>query len=223
MRYPCLVLDHDDTVVDSTASIHYPAFRAYMEKKRPGQFYTLEAYFQKNFDPGFMRFYVEELGFSKAELEEEFQFWQEFVKTRVPQAYPGMRELLARHRRAGGVLAVVTHSLCETVLRDYRENSLPKPDVVFGCELPPQQCKPYPWPLHKLMEAYGFSAAQLLVVDDLKPGYDMARAAGVAFAAAGWANTVGQISDFMRCNCDFYFQNVAELAAFLEKENGYPD
>ena len=57
MRFPCLVLDLDDTVVDSTASIHYPAFRAYMEKKRPGRTYTLETYFQKNFDPGFLRFY----------------------------------------------------------------------------------------------------------------------------------------------------------------------
>ena len=27
MRYKCLVLDHDDTVVDSTASIHYPAIK----------------------------------------------------------------------------------------------------------------------------------------------------------------------------------------------------
>ena len=26
MRYPCLVLDHDDTTVNSTATIHYGAF-----------------------------------------------------------------------------------------------------------------------------------------------------------------------------------------------------
>ena len=193
MRFPCLVLDHDDTVVDSTASIHYPAFRAYMEKKRPGRTYTLETYFQKNFDPGFLRFYVDELGFSETELEEEFLFWQEFVKNRVPEAYPGMRELLSRHRRAGGVIAVVTHSHAETVMRDYRENGLPKPDAVFGCELPPSQCKPNPWPLYRLMETYGFCPQQLLVVDDLKPGYDMARAASVAFAAAGWANNIEQI------------------------------
>ena len=24
LRYPCLVLDHDDTVVQSTPTIHYP-------------------------------------------------------------------------------------------------------------------------------------------------------------------------------------------------------
>ena len=26
LKYPCLVLDHDDTVVRSTPTIHYPAF-----------------------------------------------------------------------------------------------------------------------------------------------------------------------------------------------------
>ena len=73
------------------------------------------------------------------------------------------------------------------------------------------------------METYGFCPQQLLVVDDLKPGYDMARAASVAFAAAGWANNIEQICTFMRRNCDFYFQNVKELAAFLTEKNGYAD
>ena len=36
MRYKCLVLDHDDTVVDSTASIHYPAFLEALKILRPG-------------------------------------------------------------------------------------------------------------------------------------------------------------------------------------------
>ena len=34
MKYKCLVLDHDDTVVDSTASIHYPAFLEAAEEEK---------------------------------------------------------------------------------------------------------------------------------------------------------------------------------------------
>ena len=56
---------------------------------------------------------------------------------------------------------------------------------------------------------------ELLMIDDLKPGYDMARACGVDFAAAGWANDIPQIEQFMRQNCRLYFKTVAELAAFL--------
>ena len=58
---------------------------------------------------------------------------------------------------------------------------------------------------------------ELLVVDDLKPGYDMARAAGVPFAAAGWANDIPEIEGFMRKNCDRYFKTVAKVTLVLSK------
>ena len=96
MRFPCLVLDHDDTVVNSTAVIHFPSFQAYLAKVRPGVTYTLEEYFRKNFDPGILPLFRDVLGFSDEELEGEFRFWQDWVAERVPQAYPGMREILER-------------------------------------------------------------------------------------------------------------------------------
>ena len=53
------------------------------------------------------------------------------------------------------------------------------------------------------------------MIDDLKPGYDMARACGVPFAAAGWANDIPEIEGFMRENSNLYFKKVAELEAYL--------
>ena len=35
MKYRCLVVDHDDTVVDSTATVHYPSFREFMNIHYP--------------------------------------------------------------------------------------------------------------------------------------------------------------------------------------------
>ena len=55
----------------------------------------------------------------------------------------------------------------------------------------------------------------IAVIDDLKPGYDMAKAAGVPFAAAGWANDIEQIETFMRKNCGLYFKTVEELRDYL--------
>ncbi len=217
MRYRCLVMDHDDTVVNSTATIHFPSFLAYLQKVRPGKTYTLEDYFSKNFDPGIISLFTDELGFSKREMDEEFAFWQEYVKTRVPKAYPGIREILERHKAEGGLLAVISHSVRDTIVRDYRENGLPQPDVIFGWELPEHQRKPHPWPMEQLMQRYGLRPEEILTVDDLKPGYDMCRACGVPFAAAGWANDVPEIERFMRQNCDFYFKTVAELDAFLRE------
>ena len=190
MRFRCLVMDHDDTTVNSTATIHFPSFLAYLKLVRPEASYTLEDYFRKNFDPGIMALFTGELGFSEQELEGEFRFWQDWVRTRVPCAYPGIREILQRHKDAGGYIAVVSHSMRGSIERDYRENDLPEPDIIFGWEQPPEQ---------------------------RKPGYDMARAAGVPFAAAGWANDIPEIEQFMRKNCDFYCKTVADLDRLLEE------
>ena len=56
LRYPCLVLDHDDTTVNSTATVHYPAFVEYMKIHHPEIHLSLEEYFLANFHPGVWRF-----------------------------------------------------------------------------------------------------------------------------------------------------------------------
>ena len=170
MRFRCLVMDHDDTTVNSTATIHFPSFLAYLKLVRPEASYTLEDYFRKNFDPGIMALFTGELGFSEEELEGEFRFWQDWVRTRVPSAYPGICEILRRHKDAGGYIAVDSHSMRESIERDYRENDLPEPDIIFGWEQPPEQRKPNTWPLEQIMERFGLEPQELLVVDDLKPG-----------------------------------------------------
>lgn len=215
MKYPCLVVDHDDTVVNSTATVHFPSFCEFMAIHYPQMRYTLEDYFLKNFAPGTLELFRDEIGMDEEMLREEYRFWDAYVQEHIPQVYEGMREILLAHKSAGGLLCVVSHSLSKNILRDYRENGLPEPDMIFGWEIPAEQRKPSAYPLQRIMETFGLSREDLLVLDDLKPGYDMARAAGVRFAAAGWANDIPQIEAFMRGNCDLYFKTVAELGAFL--------
>ena len=217
MRYPCLVVDHDDTVVDSTATVHYPCFVEYTGIYHPEVHYTLDEYIKDNFDPGIVALFRDIIGMSEEEMEREQRYWNDYVKRHVPRAYDGMRELLWRHKRSGGTLCVVSHSYTENILRVYRENGLPEPDMVFGWESPAHERKPSPYPLEEIMRRGGFSREELLMLDDLKPGYDMCRAAGVPFAAAGWANDIPEIEQFMRENCDFYFKTVQSFGAFLEQ------
>jgi phosphoglycolate phosphatase/pyrophosphatase PpaX len=216
MKYRCLVFDHDDTVVNSTATIHHPCFEAYLREFFPGRSCSLEEYFLKNFHPGFIPMCREEYGLSDADLEIEYRYWQDYVQSRIPQAYPGLRELMERHKAAGGLLTVISHSTAWNIRRDYEANALPEPDLVFGWEQPPERRKPNPWPLEEILRRFELAPSEVLMIDDLKPGYDMARAVGVDFAAVGWANDIPQIESFMRQNCRLYFKTVAELAAFLE-------
>ena len=219
MRYRCLVLDHDDTVVNSTSTIHYPAYAAYMNKAKPGKpLLSLEEYFRYNFDPGVIPMFRDICGLTEKEMEEEEIFWSDYVKEHIPEVYPGIREILWDHKKNGGLVCVVSHSFRHYILRDYRENGLPEPDMVFGWELEPSLRKPEPWSLFEIMRTYSLSPSEMLVLDDLKPGYDMAKAAGVPFAAAGWANDVPEIVRFMRKHSEGYFRTVEEFSEYLNRE-----
>ena len=59
---------------------------------------------------------------------------------------------------------------------------------------------------------------QLVVIDDLKPGKDMADRAGVDFIAAGWTHTVPHIIETMQRISPHYCRTVAELTALLLDE-----
>ena len=218
LKYPCLVLDHDDTTVNSTATVHYPCFVEYMEKYFPDVHMTLEEYFRYNFDPGVVELFTKICGMTWEQMLDEEAYWKEYVKHHVSRAYPGIREILLEQKERGGKVCVVSHSFTENILRDYRENDLPEPDLIFGWESPPEQRKPAVYPLEQIMKAFSMKPEELLVVDDLKPGYDMARAAGVPFAAAGWANDIASIEQFMRKNCGLYFKKVKNLRDWLFNE-----
>ena len=215
MKYRCLVFDHDDTVVNSTATIHYPCFQQFLDEYYPGRSCTLEHYFRQNFDPGFLPMCREEYGMTDADLEVEYRYWQDYVRTRIPAAYPGIREIMERQKAEGGLVCVVSHSVDRNIRRDYEANGLPAPDLVFGWEQPLERRKPEPWPLEEIMRRFALQPRDLLMIDDLKPGYDMALRCGVDFAAVGWANDIPEIEDFMRRNCGLYFKTVPQLAAFL--------
>lgn len=215
MKYKCLVFDHDDTVVNSTATIHHPCFQDYLDSRCPGKTCSLENYFLKNFEPGFIEMCRSEYGMDDAALTDELNYWRAYVQAHVPLAYPGIKEIMERQRAEGGLICVVSHSLEQNIRRDYAANSLPEPDAVYGWDYPAGQRKPAPFPLRDIMRRFGLESGDLLMIDDLKPGYDMARSCGVDFAAAGWANDIEPIERFMRDNCRWYFKSVEQLGIFL--------
>ncbi|MCR5154764.1 MAG: HAD hydrolase-like protein [Lachnospiraceae bacterium] len=212
MKYKCLVFDHDDTTVNSTAKIHFPSFVEFLKIYRPGASYTLDDYVKYNFDPGILPFFTQMCGFSEEELVKEQEFWADYASRHVADAFAGIKEIMDRQKAQGGYIAVVSHSLADNILRDYAHNCLPKPDMIFGWEQPKEERKPSPYPLFKLMETYNLKPEEMLVIDDLKPGLIMSRAAGVPFAGAGWCFDIPENEKYMRENADFYFKTVKELA-----------
>ncbi len=215
MKYRCLIFDHDDTTVNSTATIHHPCFQEFLAAYYPGKTCSRDEYFLKNFYPGFLAMCKEEYQMDDRMIEIEGQYWKEYVRSRIPTAYPGIRDIMLHHKAEGGKIAVISHSFRENILRDYQANDLPEPDCIFGWEMPPEKRKPYSWPLIEVLVRLSLQPNEALMIDDLKPGLDMASSCGVPFAAAGWANDIPQIESYMRNNCSLYFKKVEELASFL--------
>ncbi len=110
LKYKCLVLDHDDTVMDSTTHVHYPSFLIALRELRPGVTISLEDYFRVNFEPGFLPYCTGVLGLTDGELDRELEIWKDYVKDHVPKVFPGMAEIIRRQKALGGLVCVVSHS-----------------------------------------------------------------------------------------------------------------
>lgn len=220
LRFPCLIVDHDDTSVASTAAIHYPAHVASMRRLRPAMApIGLEGWFLKNSDPGLMGYLVGELGYNPEEIAANTEIWRSFTSTRTAPFFPGFLALLADFRRQGGRIAVVSHSETEKIIRDYiADTSLGEPflpDVIIGWQEEARLRKPGVYPVQAVMERFCAAPEQVLVLDDLKPGRDMAIAAGVSCAGAGWGHDVAAIRSVMREQCHWYFRTIEAFRQFL--------
>jgi phosphoglycolate phosphatase/pyrophosphatase PpaX len=218
LRYKCLVLDHDDTAVDSSATVHFPAYLETIKKIRPEvEPVDLDGWFLKNFDPGIQAYLTKELEFTREEMETEYRVWRSYSSALKPAFYPGIIALLTRYVNLGGKTAVVSHSESDIIERDYRETGggVVTPDIVFGWEMDEGHRKPDPWPVLEVMRRLSIPPEEVLVIDDLKPAVLMARGAGVAVAGAGWGHAIPEIVDYMKGNCDYYFKTVSELESFL--------
>lgn len=216
LKYPCLVLDHDDTVVQSEATINYPYFCNILDQFRPGTTITLEEYIHGCCHQGFVEMCKKQYHFTDEELAQEYAGWKEYIKKHVPAPYPGIEAVIRRQKAEGGILCVVSHSGAENIIRDYMAHFGILPDDIYGWDIPEHQRKPNPYPLEQIMRKYSLTPEQLLVVDDLKPAYDMASKVGVPIAFAKWSKG-GQpeICKEMSSLCSYTFDSPKELERFL--------
>ena len=216
LKYPCLVLDHDDTVVQSEKTIGYPFFQMYLDRTRPGTTISLPNYIRGCAQLGFADMCREYWQFSEEELASEFEEWMDYSRCHIPDPYPGIRELLQKHKALGGRICVVSHSAEEIIRRDYRTLFDLQPDMVYGWDLPEEKRKPSTYALEDIMGRFGYRKEQLLIVDDLKLACTMAQTANVKIAFAGWSkDDLPELAEEMEKLCDLSFYHPSDLAKFL--------
>ena len=216
LKYPCLVLDHDDTVVQSMKTLSYPFFLYVLEVFRPGQSMSFSDYVRDCHHYGFADLCRLRFGFTEEELSKEHTMWMEYVLQNTPAPYPDICDILTKYKEAGGLICVVSHSSKENILRDYRAHFNFLPDAIYGWELPEAQRKPSTYPLQDIMNRFHLSEEQILVVDDMKLACKMAAPLGISVAYAGWNGLeVPEVDAEMNRLCEFSFYTIQEFEEFL--------
>ena len=220
LKYPCLILDHDDTLVQTERAIGYPYFRDYLARVRPGTDLSFREYVYDCHNAVFPDMCREKWHFTEEELHEEYTLWQAYCAENIPPLFPGVAELVRRQKAEGGLVCVVSLSSHANITRDYQAHFGFQPDAVYACELPRDRRKPHPWALLDIMENFHLKPEELLMVDDMKLGMEMAHAAGVPAAYAGWSKQdFPDLTAEMQQRCDYAFPSPQALARFLFQED----
>ena len=220
LKFPCLVLDHDDTVVQSEATVNHPFFLEFLDQYRPGMTISLHDYISDCYEISYAEMCRRRFNFTDEEMNTEYIAWKEHIKSHIPSPYPGIDRIIQRQKAEGGIICVVSMSADSNIRRDYLTHFGIEPDDIFGWDMDPDKRKPNPWALFEIMRKYNLNPDDLLVIDDTKAAVPMAHAAGVKIGFASWGRMeFPKISEEMEELCDWSFTSTEELAHFLFEED----
>jgi len=216
LKYPCLVLDHDDTVVQTDKTLGYPFFCEILKEFRPGEEISLADYVRECHNYGFSEMCRRRWQFTEVEQKDEYRRWMDYIKFHIPAPYPGIGNVIRRQKENGGLLCVVSHSSIENITRDYDTHFGIQPDAIYGWDLPKEKRKPCSWPLEDIMRHYQLESKDILVVDDMRLGWVMAEPLGVEIAFAAWSKAdFPELSEEMKNLCNYTFETTKDLEKFL--------
>lgn len=220
MEIRCLILDHDDTVVQSSKTIHYPAFLETMRILRPHLTPpTFDQYTSYCFDPGFMNMCTDIYLFDETELKIEYAIWKKHTFSSIPTLYPNIDDLIREFKLKDGIIAVVSHSESKEIRRDYMHHFGFEPDIIFGWDQPEHLRKPQAGPCEHILQKFRLQPSQCLMIDDMKLGLIMSKQVKIPFGAAGWSIESKQIQDYFKSEADHYFETVRDLHDFVLKNS----
>ena len=216
MRFKCLVLDHDDTVVQTEKTMGYPYFRDHIERIRPGKTLSYEEYVADCNNMVFADMCRQKWGFTDEELLEEYTGWKAYSRVNIPALCEGMDAVIQKHKDQGGIVCVSSLSTREIIERDFMHYVGFLPDAIYDNDLPSHLRKPNTYALTHIMEQFQLSPSDILMVDDMKLGWQMAHDAGVASGFAGWSKLdFPKLAQEMQNLCDYSFSSPKELEEFL--------
>jgi len=220
MKYKCLVLDHDDTVVKFSRVYQHPSVLLTIKTLRP----IIEPLTIKEFNHHCFVYRFEHLCkirylFTDEEMKIEYTIWKSHTQSKQAQPFIGWKELLNNYRNQGGKIVVVSYSESKEIIRDYQDHFGFKPDLIFAYDHGLEKLKPHAYPIKTLIEKFNLKPEEILVIDDMPVGYEMAMNANVDFIWAQWAFFDETLNEYIIKTSSETCSNVKELYEILELVN----
>jgi beta-phosphoglucomutase-like phosphatase (HAD superfamily) len=188
LKKKCLIFDHDDTLINSQETIHYPIFLETLQVLRPNEpqlsFKNFVLYSNQY---GFLGFLKEMYDFTSDEIELEIKWWREKVMQKEAQVFKDVALFIEDYVAAGGILVVYSYSESFMIEKDYKRIFGFLPHEIIGFDVAPYQRKPARLPILQIMADYQFTAKDCLIVDDMPLLINTAKRSNIDMVGACWS------------------------------------
>lgn len=183
-----LILDHDDTLMDSQHTVHYPIFLETLGMMRPkAPLPSFKEFVVLSNAYGFEAYIRRVYGFSDEEVEQEIAFWRTQVPLREAEIFPEVASVVTDYVQAGGILVVYSYSDSSMILDDYRRFFDFDPHDIIGYDNSLVFRKPARAPLLKMMHEFDVKPSDCLLVDDMPMLIETAKRTNIDMVGANWS------------------------------------
>ncbi|ELP87272.1 hypothetical protein EIN_095090 [Entamoeba invadens IP1] len=218
-RFKCLVIDHDDTSVDSTPKINYPCYLSFMREYAPSiPPASLTSFQNYLFDIGITKYYKDVARLPDHLIKYEAEYWQAYADSHdPPDFFPGFLDVLKHFKQLGGLVVVVSYCDKNNIARAYTKAGSFLPDKIFGCDSHnPKLSKPHKELLVSIMREFNLRENEIVVIDDMSDGFRMAdHFKGITKVGVTYGDGHEDIKDKMKGMCHFVATSVKELNDFI--------
>lgn len=188
LKKKLLILDHDDTLMDSQHTVHYPIFLETLGMMRPQvSLPSFKEFVQLSNRYGFEAYIRRVYGFNDEEVAKELAFWRKQVPRREAQVFTEVANVVSEFVLAGGILVVYSYSDSSMILSDYRRVFDFEPHDIIGFDNAQAFRKPARAPLLKMMHTFNVKPSECLLVDDMPLLINTAKRTNIEMVGANWS------------------------------------
>ena len=86
---------------------------------------------------------------------------------------------------------------------------------MFGWDLDLEKRKPSPYTIEQIEQRFGIERSEMVMLDDMKIGYNMCQNAGIDFIFADWARKPEKLRSEMRSIADYTADSFLDVEKIL--------